>query len=197
MSMNSKYELYFIVNPELTSDKTDQVIENVEKLLNTVLNAEDINVDKEGLKNLAYPINKHWSGFYVNITYTLSDDNRLKVKEFEKKLNLLETIVRYLNLNVTEFLEQQSKEKLANLEITDHRELNKGRANKICISKYQGRRVIDYKDTDFLNQFTSPYAKIFSREKTGTSAKFQRKITKAIKRARHMGLMPFTTKHFS
>ena len=195
--MNSNYELYYIVNPELSSDQTEEIIANVENLLKTVVKATNINIEKEGLKNLAYPIDKHWSGYYVNVRYEISEENKPAVKELEKKINLLESIVRYLNLNITEYLQQQEKETLTNLEVTDHRELNKGRTTKMCLAKHQGRRVVDYKDIEFLGQFTSPYAKIFAREKTGTSAKFQRKITKAIKRARHMGLMPFTTKHYS
>ena len=195
--MNSTYELYFIVNPELSSDQTNELIANVQELLSSVVKAENVNVEQEGLKNLAYPINKHWSGYYVNITYTVTDEHKPAIKTLESRLNLLEQIIRYLNLNITDYLVAKEKEVRTETEITDHRELNKGRANKICLSKYLGLQAIDYKDVDYLGQFTSPYAKIFDRSKTGTSAKFQRKITKAIKRARHMGLMPFTTKHYS
>lgn len=195
--MKSNYELYFIVNPELSSEKTNAVIETAEEILSSLLGAKSINTTKEGLKNLAYPISKHWNGYYVNITFDVDEAKRPMIKEVEKKLNLQESIIRYLILDRTEFLVQKSKEKLTETEITDHRELNKGRAEKICLSKFLGKRVIDYKDIEYLKQFTSPYAKIFSREKTGTSAKFQRKITKAIKQARHMGMMPFTTKHYS
>ncbi|WP_416353479.1 30S ribosomal protein S18 [Agrilactobacillus fermenti] len=50
---------------------------------------------------------------------------------------------------------------------------------------------IDYKDTDLLKRFVSERGKILPRRVTGTSAKNQRKITAAIKRARIMGLLPF------
>ena len=194
--MNSTYELYFIVNPELSSEQTNTLLANVQELLSSVVKAENVDVEQEGLKNLAYPIQKHWSGYYVNIRYEVSDANKPAIKDLEARLNLLEPIIRYLNLNISEYLIAKSKEVLNETEITTHRELNKGRASKICLSKYLGLKAIDYKDVDYLNQFTSPYAKIFDRSKTGTSAKFQRKITKAIKQARHMGLMPFTTKHY-
>ena len=81
-------------------------------------------------------------------------------------------------------------------EFSHHRELNKGKKDKKCIVKYLGVEAIDYKDYAFLNQFTSPYAKLFGKERTGVSAKYQRKIKNAIKRARHMALMPFTPIHF-
>ena len=50
---------------------------------------------------------------------------------------------------------------------------------------------IDYKDTHLLRRFISERGKILPRRVTGTSAKNQRKLTIAIKRARIMGLLPF------
>lgn len=50
---------------------------------------------------------------------------------------------------------------------------------------------IDYKDVDLLRRFISERGKILPRRVTGTGAKNQRKLTKAIKRARIMGLLPF------
>ncbi|MGX7395360.1 MULTISPECIES: 30S ribosomal protein S18 [Carnobacterium] len=52
---------------------------------------------------------------------------------------------------------------------------------------------IDYKDLDLLKRFISERGKILPRRVTGTSAKNQRKLTTAIKRARIMGLLPFVT----
>ncbi|KRL95137.1 30S ribosomal protein S18 [Limosilactobacillus equigenerosi] len=50
---------------------------------------------------------------------------------------------------------------------------------------------IDYKDTELLQRFISERGKILPRRVTGTSAKNQRRLTIAIKRARVMGLLPF------
>ncbi len=52
---------------------------------------------------------------------------------------------------------------------------------------------VDYKDVDLLKRFISERGKILPRRVTGTSAKNQRKITVAIKRARIMGLLPFVS----
>ncbi|MGB3160055.1 30S ribosomal protein S18 [Carnobacterium sp.] len=52
---------------------------------------------------------------------------------------------------------------------------------------------IDFKDLDLLKRFISERGKILPRRVSGTSAKNQRKITIAIKRARIMGLLPFVT----
>lgn len=50
---------------------------------------------------------------------------------------------------------------------------------------------IDYKDLDLLKRFINEHGKILPRRVTGVSAKFQRKLTAAIKRARHLALLPF------
>jgi len=50
---------------------------------------------------------------------------------------------------------------------------------------------IDYKDVDSLSKFINPFGRIFSRRRTNLTAKNQRKLANAIKRARFMGLMPY------
>ncbi|MFL2695732.1 MAG: 30S ribosomal protein S18 [Gammaproteobacteria bacterium] len=57
------------------------------------------------------------------------------------------------------------------------------------------KKVIDYKDPDTLKTFVSENGKIMSSRYTRLSAKEQRKLNKAIKRARLLGLLPFTDKH--
>lgn len=193
--MFQNYEIYLIQNPELSNDQIKENIALLEKNLESEVGAQSLKVESEGLKKLAYTIKKHHTGFYSLVSFDVELGKSVGLKNIEKKLNLNEDIVRYLIINQTEFLTQKSKEKRKDVEIVNHRELNKGKADKKCISKHIGLRVINYKDVEFLNQFTSPYAKIFAREKTGTSTKFQRKINQAIKRARHMALMPFTAKY--
>ncbi len=64
---------------------------------------------------------------------------------------------------------------------------------KYCRFKKFGIRHIDYKDPDFLAQFLNEQGKILPRRITGNSLKFQRKVSEAIKRARHLALLPFVT----
>ncbi|MRI63585.1 30S ribosomal protein S18 [Ornithobacterium rhinotracheale] len=54
-------------------------------------------------------------------------------------------------------------------------------------------KYVDYKDPDFLLQFVNEQGKILPRRYTGTSLKYQRKVAQAIKRARHLALLPFET----
>ena len=62
---------------------------------------------------------------------------------------------------------------------------------KYCRFKKHGIRYIDHKDAEFLLKFVNEQGKILPRPITGTSLKYQRKISVAIKRARHLALLPF------
>jgi small subunit ribosomal protein S18 len=62
---------------------------------------------------------------------------------------------------------------------------------KYCRFKKAGIKYIDYKDANFLLKFVNEQGKILPRRLTGTSVKYQRKVARAIKRARHLSLMPY------
>jgi small subunit ribosomal protein S18 len=62
---------------------------------------------------------------------------------------------------------------------------------KYCRFKKAGIKYIDYKDADFLLKFVNEQGKILPRRLTGTSTKFQKKVAQAVKRARHLALMPY------
>ena len=62
---------------------------------------------------------------------------------------------------------------------------------KYCRFKRSCIKYIDYKDPDFLLKFINEQGKILPRRLTGTSLKFQRKISVAVKRARHLALLPY------
>jgi len=63
-----------------------------------------------------------------------------------------------------------------------------------CFFCRKGIEIIDYKDLELLKKFTSGLAKIRAKKRTGTCASHQRKLARAIKRARFLGLIPYTTK---
>lgn len=61
---------------------------------------------------------------------------------------------------------------------------------KYCRFKRSGIKYIDYKDPEFLKKFLNEQGKILPRRITGTSLKFQRRVAQAVKRARHLALLP-------
>jgi len=62
---------------------------------------------------------------------------------------------------------------------------------KYCRFKRNRIKYVDYKNPDFLLQFVNEQGKLLPRRITGTSLKYQRKVSQAVKRARHLGLMPY------
>jgi small subunit ribosomal protein S18 len=62
---------------------------------------------------------------------------------------------------------------------------------KYCRFKKYGIKYIDYKDPDFLLKFVNEQGKLLPKRLTGTSLKYQRKVSVAVKRARHLALMPY------
>lgn len=68
---------------------------------------------------------------------------------------------------------------------------------KYCRFRKFGIRYVDYRDVDFLSQFVNDQGKILPRRITGNSLKYQRKVSSAIKKARHLALMPYVTDHYN
>ena len=67
---------------------------------------------------------------------------------------------------------------------------------KYCRFKKNRIKFIDYKDPEFLKKFLNEQGKILPRRITGTSLKYQRKVAQAVKRARHLSLLPYVVDMF-
>ncbi len=67
---------------------------------------------------------------------------------------------------------------------------------KYCRFKKAGIKYVDYKDAEFLKKFLNEQGKILPRRLTGASQKFQKKVATAVKRARHLAILPFVTDMF-
>ncbi|MCX6257590.1 MAG: 30S ribosomal protein S18 [Bacteroidia bacterium] len=64
---------------------------------------------------------------------------------------------------------------------------------KFCRFLKSGIKYVDYKDPEFLKRFLNEQGKILPRRITGTSVKYQRKVSVAIKKARHLAMLPYVT----
>lgn len=69
------------------------------------------------------------------------------------------------------------------------------RRRKYCRFTAEGITEIDYKDLAMLKNYVMENGKIVPSRITGTSAKYQRQLSSAIKRARYLALLPFTDSH--
>ncbi|MDA9938223.1 30S ribosomal protein S18 [Salibacteraceae bacterium] len=62
---------------------------------------------------------------------------------------------------------------------------------KFCRFRKSRIKYIDYKDGEFLLKFVNDQGKLLPRRITGTSLKYQRKVASAVKRARHLAILPY------
>ena len=69
------------------------------------------------------------------------------------------------------------------------------RRRKYCRFTAEGIKEIDYKDIDLLKQYISETGKIVPSRITGTTAKYQRQLARAVKRARFLALLPYSDAH--
>lgn len=69
------------------------------------------------------------------------------------------------------------------------------RRRRFCKFKAEGYKEIDYKDLETLKAYVTETGKIVPSRITGTSAKYQRQLATAVKRARYIALLPYTDNH--
>ena len=69
------------------------------------------------------------------------------------------------------------------------------RRRKFCRFTSDGVKEIDYKDLETLKQYITETGKIVPSRITGTRAKYQRQLSRAVKRARYLALLPYTDRH--
>jgi len=70
-----------------------------------------------------------------------------------------------------------------------------GRRRRVCVMCADKISVVDYKNASFLRRYVSDRGRIETRRRTSACAKHQRAIARAIKRARHLALIPYTAEH--
>src|SRR5690606_17250288 len=87
-----KYEIMFIVRPNIEEDAKKQLVENFTKIL-TDRDAEILKVDDLGSKTLAYEINDFRKGFYYLLDVTASNE---AINEFDRLARISEDIIRYI-----------------------------------------------------------------------------------------------------
>ena len=87
--------------------------------------------------------------------------------------------------------EQQSGKKEGEIRYLTPLNIDTATKKEYCRFKRSGIKYVDYKDADFLLSFVNEQGKILPRRLTGTSLKYQRKVSVAVKRARHLALMPY------
>jgi len=99
------YEIIFIVRPDVTEEDVDKLIAQMEGVV-AGTGGQLEKVEKLGRRRLAYRVEKQREGIYVLFRLQGSGDT---VKEFERRLKVLDTVIKYLTVRIDEDLERAEK----------------------------------------------------------------------------------------
>ncbi len=102
------YENLFIVKPDATEEEIDQLIELMSKHVTNAGGTID-KVDKWGKRRLAYRVEKHREGSYVLMQFTAGPET---VMEFERRMRVQDSVIKYLTVRIDETLKRVEKRKL-------------------------------------------------------------------------------------
>ena len=202
----NNYETVFIVTPVLSEAQVQEVADKFQGVI-TENGGQIVNRESWGLRKLAYPIQKKTTGFYFLVEFTGEGPI---VGKLETQYRRDERVIRFLTFKQDKYAVEYSQKRRAKLSNkqedqtmaennaqSEIRYLNPVsvdvKKKKYCRFKKLGIKYVDYKDGEFLKKFLNEQGKILPRRLTGTSQKFQKKVAQAVKRARHLAILPFVT----
>lgn len=209
------YEVVYILDPALDEAAATAKLEKFHELA-TAHGGEVTAVDHWGARQLAYPIQKQSVGYYVVAHFTASAD---ALPEFERLLKLDEEVLRYL-LVINEGEPTSGASVLADVPVRasseddedddedddddeaggDDEEERDPTSAPPEFSGARGRRrrmegprvvILNYKDVETLSHFITEQGKILPKRTTKVTARFQRQLGSAVKRARYLALLPY------
>jgi small subunit ribosomal protein S6 len=94
--VSDKYEIMYILRPDLSDELTEGAIEKYKNIIETN-GATDIEIQQRGKRRLAYQIGKNRDGIYVQVNYTGSGK---EIAPLERAMRLSEDVIRYLSLKL-------------------------------------------------------------------------------------------------
>ncbi len=108
-----RYETIFILRPSLNEGEINTVIENSSTIITDTIGTV-IELDRWGMRKLAYPINKELQGFYVFCDYSSTPE---AVAEMERKFRIDDSVLRYMTIKTADSItEEEIAEITSNLE---------------------------------------------------------------------------------
>ena len=213
------YEIVYIFDATLDEDGVNKKLEKFHPLV-LGKNGEVAEVDHWGVRQMAYPVKKHGSGYYVVAQVRAETDG---LPEFERVLRLDVELLRYLIvLNEGEPTtghsllgatppsradkdEGDGDEEDGPAEDPPREDEDADRSfSPPEFSGGRGRRrrmegpvieLLNYKDVSTLSHFMTEQGKILPKRTTKVTARFQRDLGRAIKRARYLALVPYIRDH--
>lgn len=219
------YEIVYIFDANLDEEAVNARLETVQAVLTKPSGAEVVAVDHWGIRQLAYPINKAKTGYYVVAQVRTAAE---ALPPFERLLKLDEEVMRYLVvLNEGEPIsgasikaerpvhatadddEEESEAPGGAPDAEDDEEGDERDETASGPAEFSGGRgrrrrmegapitLLNYKDVSTLAQFLTEQGKILPKRTTKVTARFQRQLGRAVKRARYLALVPYVRGHES
>jgi small subunit ribosomal protein S6 len=204
------YEVVYVLDPALEESAVDAKLEKFHALA-TSQGGEVAAVDHWGNRQLAYPIKKQRSGYYVVAQFTAAVE---ALPEFERLLKLDDEVMRYLLvLNEGEpttgqsLVEDVPEREPGEAEAPDEDDEEDDEDDERSPPEFAGARgrrrrvegpritLLNYKDVATLSRFVTEQGKILPKRTTKVTARFQRQLGSAVKRARYLSLLPYTGGH--
>jgi small subunit ribosomal protein S6 len=208
-----EYEVVYIFHPSLTEEAVNEKLEKFHALLTGPEGAEVTVVDHWGVRQLAYAIEKQGQGYYVVAQFTADPSD---LSGFERILKLDEELLRYLVV-LSEGEPTSGMSVLAETtyspsdddddedeEEEEEEDYGHGEASPPEFSGGRGRRrridgprieLLNFKDVGTLSRFVTEQGKILPKRTTKVTARFQRRLGQAVKRARYLALLPYVQSH--
>ena len=215
------YEVVYIFDADLDEDAVNAKLEAFHKVATSADGAEVIAVDHWGSRQMAYPIQKSRTGYYVVAHFRAETDS---LPEYERALTLDDSMLRYLLVlnegeptsglstfrptrHVVEDDDEDSDRRPARdgPEDADAEEVKASDDDsppEFSGGRGRRRRVegppveqLNYKDVSTLSRFMTEQGKILPKRTTKVTASFQRQLGRAIKRARYLSLVPYVRDH--
>ena len=208
------YEVVYIFHPMLDEDAINTKLERFHPIATAADGAEVSEVDHWGVRQLAYKVRDQSQGYYVVAQFTAEPSD---LTEFERILKLDEELLRYLvvlsegeptggmsilaEVHVSEDDEDEDEDEDDD-EDEDEDEYPEGSPPEFSGGRGKRRRVdgprvelLNYKDVRTLSRFVTEQGKILPKRTTKVTARFQRQLGSAVKRARYLALLPYIQKH--
>ncbi len=209
------YEAVYIFDAALDEAAINEKLERYHELV-TGKDGQVAAVDHWGNRQLAYPIQKKKTGYYVVAQFHGDPD---ALPEFERVLKLDDSLLRYLLVlnegepttgmsilapRFTQTRESDEDDDEEDVVDEDDDEDEDERTSPPEFSGGRGRRrrvegprveLLNYKDVAMLSRFMTESGKILPRRTTKVTAGFQRQLGRAIKRARYLALLPYIRDH--
>jgi small subunit ribosomal protein S6 len=214
------YEVVYILDPAILEDAVTAKLERLHELV-TSKGGEVSAIDHWGTRQLAYPINKLSAGYYVVAQFTAAPDALPEYERLLKLDGEVMRYILVVNegepTDGASVLgearppskkqredededEDESRDEEAQAPVQREEEAH-NRSGPPEFSGPRGRRrrmegppilILDYKDVGTLSHFLTEQGKILPKRTTKVSARFQRQLGRAIKRARYLALVPYT-----